>query len=237
MTVFWRCLVIAVCTAPTAVAAQPGADDALQPLDAIIAVATEANRARALEQGYEGVQVNARPLDSRLRLPLCDQPLKALDSRSSTALGSISTGVRCSGSKPWTLYVRTEVTAVRVVPVLARSLPRHTRLAAADLRFVERPLASVPTGILFDADQIIGMELNRSLDEGSTIRTSHLRQPKVVKRGDLVTVTSGSGGLTVKSQGKALADATPGERVSVVNSVTGVKVEGIAGTDGTVTVP
>jgi flagella basal body P-ring formation protein FlgA len=50
-------------------------------------------------------------------------------------------------------------------------------------------------------------------------------------------VLSGTGGLTVRSQGKALEDAIAGERVSVVNSISGVKVEGIAGTDGTVTVP
>jgi flagella basal body P-ring formation protein FlgA len=145
--------------------------------------------------------------------------------------------VRCSGSLPWTLYVRTEVSAVRSVPILARSLPRHTRLTETDLRFVERPLDSVPNGILFDANQIVGMELNRAMNEGDTLRTSHLRQPKVVKRGDVVVVMSGAAGLTVRSQGKAMGDATPGERVKVVNSVTGVKVEGIAGTDGTVTVP
>jgi len=231
-TVFWRYLVLAVWTGSAAIAETP-----LQPLDSIVEIASKASKARAMEQGYEGVTVSVRALDKRLRLPLCEEPLEALDARSSAVLGPLSTGVRCSGDTPWTIYVRVEVTAVKSVPVLARALPRHARIQAKDLKIVERPLASVPKGILYDAAHIIGMELNRPLDEGATIRASQLRAPKVVKRGDQVTVLSGTAGLTVRSQGKAMEDAIAGERVSVINSVTGVKVEGVAGTDGTVTVP
>ena len=192
---------------------------------------------RAADHGYHEVRIVARPLDNRLRLPRCDQPLTALPARSSAVLGPVSSGVKCNGSTPWTIYVRLDVTAVRSIPVLARALPRNAKVQAADLRVVKRPLDSVPDGVLFDAGNIVGMEMERALSEGSTIRASQLRPAKVVRRGDQVTLVSGAGGLKVSSQGKALGDAAPGERVSVENTITGVTVEGIAGTDGTISVP
>jgi flagella basal body P-ring formation protein FlgA len=86
-------------------------------------------------------------------------------------------------------------------------------------------------------EQIIGMELTRSLDAGSTIGVNQLRPPKVIKRGQQVTLVAGAGNLQVRMQGKALGDATAGERVRVTNLSSNQQVEGIANSDGTVSVP
>ena len=101
---------------------------------------------------------------------------------------------------------------------------------------MDMPVDSVIDGIIFEPGQIVGMELARSLNAGSTLKVSQLRQPKVIKRGQLVTLKAGAGGLEVQIQGKALEDAVEGERVMVSNLSSGKKVEGTANSDGTVTV-
>lgn len=219
----------------TATSAQ--ADDELQRLDAINAAAIAASEERARQQGYDNVAVDVRPLDNRLRLPQCAQPLTSFIPPASQILGAVSVGIECAGPKPWTIYVRTQVSAQRAVPVLARALARNTVISAADITLINKPLESAGDGIVFDPEQIIGMELTRSLDEGSTVRVKYLRAPKVIRRGQQVTLVSGVGGLEVRMQGKALGDAADGERVSVATTGSGKTVEGIAHSDGSVYVP
>ncbi len=209
----------------------------LQSLDSISAAAISASEERARQQGYENVDVEVRPLDDRLQLPQCGQPLSSFIPPASRMLGAVSVGVECEGPQPWTIYVRTQVQAQRAVPVLARAVARNTVITAADIMLVNQPLESVGEGLVFDPEHIIGMELTRSLDEGSTLRVRHLRAPKIIKRGQQVTLVSGTGGLEVRMQGKALADAAHGERVGVAATGSGKTVEGIAHSDGSVHVP
>ena len=217
--------------------AAPALAGELQGLDSIGAAAISASEERARQQGYESVDVDVRPLDNRLRLPQCGQPLRSFIPPASRILGAVSVGVECEGPQPWTIYVRTQVSAQRAVPVLARALARNSVITAADIMLVNQPLEYAGEGIVFDQEQIIGMELTRSLNEGSTLRVRYLRAPKIIKRGQQVTLVSGSGGLEVRMQGKALTDAAHGERVSVATSGSGKTVEGIAHTDGSVHVP
>lgn len=207
-----------------------------QSLDSIVATAAKASEERAKKEGYENVSVEVRPLDARLRLRQCHEALSTFAPQTGQVLGSVSMGIRCSDATPWTIYVRTRVTAAQNVPVLTKSLPRNAVITAADIKLVQRPLQSVGNGLVYDLSQIIGKELTRQLDAGSTIRISQLRAPNAIKRGQQVTLITGLNGLEVRNQGKALKDAVAGERVTVKNLSSGKQIEGIARSDGTVSV-
>ena len=207
-----------------------------QPLDSIVAAATEASEARAMAHGYDNVAVQVRPLDARLRLPACDEPLSSSISAATQVLGSVSVGIGCPGERAWTIYVRTKVTAQQSIPVLARPLGRGAVIGEDDLKFINQPLNSGANGMITDPGRIVGMQLTRALDAGAIVRVKHLKKPKIIKRGQLVTLYSGANGLEVRIQGKALSDAASGERVAVSNLSSGKRVEGIAQADGTVTV-
>ena len=238
MSIFWRklycrlLLLTACCTGGTVAAAE-----SYQTVDSIVAAAAATSQERAAQQGYKNVVVEVRPLDKRLRLPLCGSSLETFEPQVSQVLGSASVGVRCTGPEPWTIYVRTNVSARQEIPVLARSLPRNTVVTEADLKMIEQPVPSVGNGTIIDPSRIIGMELTRALNAGSTVRLNQLRAPKIIKRGQQVTLTSSLKGLEVRIQGKALGDAAEGERVAATNLSSGRKVEGTAHSDGTVSVP
>lgn len=237
MTKFWR----TIAAAPLAVfagsiALASASTEPYQSLDSIVTTAANASEERAKNEGYENVSVEVRPLDARLRLRQCQEPLSTFAPQAGQILGSVSMGVRCSDAKPWTIYVRTQVTAAQNVPVLTKSLPRNAVITAADIKLVQRPLQSAGNGLVYDPSQIIGKELKRQLDAGSAIRISQLRAPKAIKRGQQVTLITGLSGLEVRNQGLALRDAVAGERVAVKNLSSGKQIEGIARSDGTVSV-
>ncbi|MEH6616201.1 MAG: flagellar basal body P-ring formation chaperone FlgA [Porticoccus sp.] len=238
MTIFWHrlsLLGLLLLTACFAVATLSDGDS-IQPLSTIADAVVVASTEQARQHGYENVNVEVRPLDSRLRLPQCANALSAFTPPGSGALGALSVGVRCTGDKPWTIYVRANVSAQMSIPVLTRTLPRHALITESDIEWVNRPQQSSSQDIIYDLDQIVGMELTRSLGAGSPIKSNQLRRPKVVARGQQIILIAGSESLEVRMQGKALRDAVAGERVKVTNLSSGQQVEGIANTDGTVSV-
>lgn len=236
MTVFWRRglstgLQIAALCATVHAVAEPN-----QALESITQAAISATQDRARDHGYDMVSVEVQALDSQLALPQCPKPLATIISETAQVLGPVSVGIRCGEGRLWTIYVRAEVSAQQEVPVLAGPLARNSIISRNDLKMVSQPLQADSNGIILDPDQIVGMELTRSLDANSPLKVNQLRLPKVVKRGQQVTMVAGIKGLEVRIQGKALGDAVAGERVTVANTDTGKRIEGVALADGTVSV-
>ncbi len=232
MTDFWRftarCMTLSAALATTASAAT------LHSLTDIADRAAAAARASAADAGYRNVAVQVRPLDQRLRLAKCERSLTTLIAQTSRPLGPVSVGVRCDGNSPWTLYVRTEVSARLTLPVLTRTLPRGAVVAHNDLEMVSRSISKDPGALILDPEAIVGLETRRALAAGSTLHHNQLIAPVLVERGQNVTLVAGSEGLQVRMQGKAMANASAGERLLVTNQRSGRRVEGVVNADGTV---
>lgn len=210
-----------------------------QPLDAIADAATDFAVRHAQNAGFDEVTAEARTLDHRLRLPRCPTKLEAFSSQPQRTLGNTTVGVRCtSGDRPWTLYVGVATSAYREVPVMATPLPRGAIIELSDLRFIRQPVNQSNQQAIMDADQIVGKELKRPVAEGATLSHHLLKAPKIVKRGQQVTLIaqSDSGALQVKMSGKAMADGAAGDRIPVQNLSSGNRVQGVINDDGTVKV-
>lgn len=200
----------------------------------IVAAVEAAAFDAALAQGYADVEVRVRPLDARLRPGLCAEALEVVQPHAGRVLGPVSYGVRCRGNQPWTLYLRAEVSAGMDVPVLRRALPRGTLLSANDMAVARRRITTPGSGFITRVDDAVGLELSRPLPEGSLLRFGHVNPPKVISRGQTVTLISGTAGLQVHMQGKAMANAAAGDRLWVTNTSSGRRVEGLVMPDGRV---
>jgi flagella basal body P-ring formation protein FlgA len=174
----------------------------------------------------EGLEIHVSPLDSRLRLANCDTQLEAFLATGSRAMGNTSVGVRCPGSKSWTVYLRARVRAFGDVWVANRFLPRGTLLSQGDLRTERRDLTTLPAGYETDATRLIGKRLRRSLREQAAIPPRALEAPKLVNRGDRVTIVVNHGGMQVTASGTALRDGAQGEYVRVRNETSERIIEG-----------
>ncbi|HAN27580.1 MAG TPA: flagella basal body P-ring formation protein FlgA, partial [Haliea salexigens] len=199
--------------------------------------ATRAATDAAQAQGYSDLEITARPLDSRLRLQACAEPLETFSSPNASVLGPVSVGVRCAQPSAWTLYVRLDVSTRATLPVLTDNLPRGTVISERDLILVERTITNATDAVILDSQQAIGLELVRPASAGSTLRHSQLRPPQLIARGQTVTLIAGSEGLQVTMQGRAMANAAAGDRLLVTNLASGRRVEGIVSADGSVHIP
>lgn len=188
----------------------------------------------ARDRGHEDIEVRVHPLDPRLRPSRCDAPLEIVRPHAGRVLGPVSYGVRCPGNKPWTLYLRADVSAGITLPVAGGPLPRGAIIGEGDLEIAERRISSAPADIVLDSAQLVGHELRRSLAAGSSFRHGDITRPKLISRGQTVTIVSGRPGLQVRMQGKAMSAAAVGERVQVANTRSGRRVEGVVLADGSV---
>jgi flagella basal body P-ring formation protein FlgA len=231
MSKHWRCALIG---ALTFTAALSQAEAGSHSLSDIASTAALVMQSRAVAQGYQHIDVQVRPLDGRLGLAKCTQDLEALPTSTKRALGAVSVGIRCPGEETWTLYVRGEVAANQVVPVLTAALRRGDLIANNDIILKKRRITQENGGIVTEIDGLIGMEARRNLDPGNPLRFNDLVAPILVERGQTVNIVSGGSGLRVSMQGKALAKGAAGDRVLVANLTSGTRVEGIIATDGSV---
>lgn len=118
------------------------------------------------------------------------------------------------------------------VPVLARVVEKGERLALSD--FTTAPLPATVAHSAIPAQEAAGKEAVRRLMAGSTVRAGDIASPRVVRRGEAVTIAVQSGALLITSAGRALSDGAQGEPVRVLNLSTNRTLDAVADKPGQV---
>jgi len=123
------------------------------------------------------------------------------------------------------------VTEMHMVPVLAQPVGRGEIIR--DEAVVLQEMKRSPAGIdyITDGQILIGMAAKRPLRAGVPLRNSDITQPRLVAKGDLVTIAFQTPGLSLSVRGKALEDGVKGQAIQVLNTQTNRTLEGaVAGT-------
>lgn len=181
--------------------------------------ATDYLDAFAEEQSKQGYQVSFEPgsIDSRLTLAGCEQPLAVRFTGDPWRSTQPSLQVACEGKRPWRMFVTASVSISGPALVAARPLARGERITADMVTIQSVMVNASRRGVLGKADDVEGMEVRRPVNAGSVITPDLLAAPDAVERGDHVIISAKSGGFSVTSRGKALANASVGEQVLVEN--------------------
>lgn len=181
-------------------------------------------------------EVSVSPLDSRLKLTACDQPLETYDSPNGLNRGRGVVGVRCSGSKPWKLFVPVSVAMIEAVVVTRRPVVRGQALQADDIALTEMDVSRLHKAYFTRIDDVVGLRSKRAIGAGQTLHAGLLKRERLVRRGKTVSLIAEVGGLQVSMRGKALADGSRGDQVRVENLASGRVVSGLVAGDGLVKV-
>ncbi len=148
---------------------------------------------------------------------------------------AVSTPVCSGGSDPWTgrqrftisystadgpvqLPVVADISPPPVPVVVAvRPITRGDVITAADIemRTVDVSSKSVNQKAVDSVEKLIGMEARQAIQVGDVVLADEVQSPILVKRGDVVTVSSQSGGIRVRTTAKALHDGARGDLVQV----------------------
>ncbi len=193
--------------------------------------------ALAQGQGQGHVEVTIGALDRRLHLPRCSLPLRAFLPPGSRLQGNTAIGVSCPDARPWKIYVPTRIRLMQRVLVAKRPLIRGERLQAEDLDYAEQDITRLRSGYFTDARNLVGKVLSQAVMPGRVISPRIIDNPRLVRRGQDVTILAGSDGFEIRMKGKAMMDGKAGDVIRVKNSKSKRIVEGQVVAASTVKVP
>jgi len=148
----------------------------------------------------------------------------------------MSVGMRCAAPQVWTTYVQATVSIAGQYYMAARPLSMGRTLQAEDFTLRDADLVSLPTDVVYNLDQAVGMQLVAGMVTGQMLRAGNLRSAHAVQRGQTVKITISGEGFKVSSEGQAMANAGPGDRVQV-RTGNGQIVNGVVQPSGEVKVP
>lgn len=224
-------ILLSLCLSPIALASST-ADDIRQAAQQFLQqFATEQAAA-----GYNVSYQSAQP-DSRLVLAECDSSLDVSFSGDPWKSEQPAMMIVCSGQRPWRMYLGATVSIRGPALVASRPLARGERVQADMVEQQSVVINASRRGIISETQSVIGMEIRRSVNSGSIITPDLLQAPDAVERGDHVMITASNGSFTVRSRGKALANAAVGEQVLVENLQSSRTVKGRVTAPGQVRIP
>lgn len=201
---------------------------ALQPVEGLRALAADFVQQRLRGDAPSSVTVvaTATALDSRLRLPLCAQKPQAFAPGTELrASARITIGVRCE-QPTWTVYVPVNVETELPVLVLRQAVARNTAILPQDVEVQRRKVPGAAASYITNVSQLQDRHLKMTAAAGTALTVDLLVADVLIRRGQRVTLVAAAGGLEVRAQGEALADAQPSGRVQVLNLSSHRPVEG-----------
>lgn len=122
------------------------------------------------------------------------------------------------------------------VSVLSRPLGRGDIIREADLETLEYKGSNANQAFITDHGDLLGMSLKRAMRAGVPLRESDIMVPKIVAKGDIVTMAFEVPGISLSTRGKSLDDGALGARVRVINTQTNRTVEASVSAPGYVLV-
>lgn len=175
-------------------------------------------------------------LDVRLRLRACNHELRAFFGSGGRAFGNTTVGVNCQKPKPWTIFIPVQVKIYQSVLATQRPLTRNSIIQPADLRHIERDVTTLRRGYFTSPQHVIGKVTKRPLPAAAIFTPASIQAPRLITRGDKITILVKSKGLQVRAIGKALMDGKANQQIKVKNIASKKVIEGIVSAPGVVTV-
>jgi flagella basal body P-ring formation protein FlgA len=103
------------------------------------------------------------------------------------------------------------------VPVLKNTLKNGDIIGGNDIDYLELPKNRVSNGVLVNEGDIMNMTPRRTIASGKPIMSNDLEQPKMVDRGEAITLIFSTGAMTLTAKGKSLQSGAMGDTVRVTN--------------------
>ena len=191
----------------------------------------QARQWAAQHPSFKGREVSVAPLDPRISVAPCQQMLQF----EQPFPGQPSVRVRCMVPS-WQLFITlvdgsgnastarpgASAPAVQKVLVAREILKRGTLLSPGMFTVTELPAAGMETQLIQDPKLLVNMELVRDLLPNTPLRTYDVKNAIMVKRGQEVLVTAGSGqGFLITVKAEALQDGGFGETIRLKNAESG----------------
>ena len=167
---------------------------------------------RAPELGVVQVSVEMRPQDVDRVVAAAAETVTVEPAAISTADAQpliVQIGGRGAGES---IEVSARVTPWPWVLAANADLPAGHRLRVADLAWSQVESAE---GLFTEVERLIDLEMARPVRAGQPVRADEVRSVPLVRSGDIVTVSSRRGGISIRRPMKARGDGALGEEITL----------------------
>ncbi len=123
--------------------------------------------------------------------------------------------------------VRGHMNAVITVPVLAGNLQSGRIITQQDIKYIKIKEREFTRDTIADASILIGMTARRVILAGRPIKTSEMIAPRLIERGEIVTLSLNIGTMALTTQAKALQDGAKGDIIRVVNTASNKTLQAV----------
>lgn len=215
-----RTVLFAVCALLIALDGAPAQAEALQPAS----LASPAQSADIAAQVVDFLEQQASTYPgsaqitvdtSRLeRHPACGDAQVFLAS-GQRLRSRMSVGVRCLAPSDWTDRVQATLAINGFFYVANRNMQPGETLGLDDVTAREGDLLSLHQGIVVDPSKLIDQIATQRIPRGTAIKSSTLRSPMSVQRGQAVRTEARGPGFVITGEGQTLQDGSPGELIRV----------------------
>lgn len=205
---------IAACSPFASAQTQP----AFQPHETIYTAVKEYIAQHIASTDYEA---EITPLDSRLKLTPCPEPLEILNANDLIKPGRNSIGVRCNVTGKWSIYISAVIKTYQSVLVLTQPLQRGETLTRQHATLERKDVSSLRGDYVTRIEQIENKQALRPVAAGVILSMRNIAEPKLIKRGDKITISSVQSDFAIRMNGLAMTDGIKGQLIRIKNESSG----------------
>lgn len=162
-------------------------------------------------------EMTLTPLDERLRLPECSEPLEAFTNHEINRAGRVAVGVRCNAENKWSIFTSSFIKVYQSVVVLVRPVQRGEIITPQHLAIERRDVSSLREDFATQLEQIENKQAVRHLDAGIIMNGRYAVDPKLIKRGEKVMITAAKPGFAIQMNGQSMMEGSKGQLIRVKN--------------------
>ena len=160
-------------------------------------------------------------LDNQLKLPNCAEPLELFTPSDTLKPGRNSIGVRCNAADKWSIFTSVVIKTYQSVLVLLQPLQRGETITPKHVSQERRDVSSLRGDFITDIEQIENKQAIRSLQSGAVLSVRNITEPKLVKRGDKITISTVLPDFAIRMNGLAMMDGVKGQSIKIKNQSSG----------------
>lgn len=163
------------------------------------------------------IQVHAGKIDSRLNLKACAEDKLEIFNPYQTPMSSTNTiGVKClEDSNHWTLYVPIRVSVLKTVLVAKQMLIKGHKINSNDIYQTELDAQKLKQGYFTESRELMGLICKHDISPNSPLNPYNIELPKMVHKGEQVSIIATKDNLSVSMNGIAMTDGILGDPVKV----------------------
>ena len=166
-------------------------------------------------------EVDLIPLDERLTLPQCAEPLEVFATTDLIKAGRMTVGVRCNTEKKWSIFTSAIIKTYQNVVVLSRPVQRGEIITRQHLAIERREVSKLRDDFATQIEHVENKQASRQLETGTVLSPRNLVEPKLIKRGDNVIISTTKPDFSIRMSGVAMMDGIKGQMIKVKNQNSG----------------